>query len=81
MKLIMLAAVSAAFLMSSAAVASAATEKKEEKMRCKRVTETGSLAKVSRVCRTEREWRAIREQAQQDTSRAQEGGRMNSSPQ
>ena len=38
-----------------------------EKVRCKRQLETGSLAKVTKICRTEREWRAISDASKRET--------------
>jgi hypothetical protein len=32
-----------------------------EKTRCKRIPETGSNVRAQKICRTEAEWRAIRE--------------------
>lgn len=38
-----------------------------DKVRCKRHLETGSLAKVTKICRTEREWRAISDASKRET--------------
>ncbi|MFC0685702.1 hypothetical protein [Novosphingobium clariflavum] len=35
-------------------------------VRCKQLTETGSLVVKKRICKTNAEWRAIREQQSQD---------------
>jgi Spy/CpxP family protein refolding chaperone len=39
---------------------------KGEKVRCKRIGETGSHAKIKKVCRTERQWQQIRDDAKRD---------------
>ena len=38
-----------------------------DKVRCKRLAETGSLAKVTKICRTERQWREIRDAGRNET--------------
>ena len=37
-----------------------------EKMRCKRVGETGSNVRHQKVCRTEREWKMLRDKGRQE---------------
>ena len=59
-----------AALLAPAALAAAEPSKAEDpldKVRCKRQTETGSLAKVTKICRTERQWRAISEGSKRET--------------
>jgi hypothetical protein len=72
----------AALTLSSGAVAEAdGTSPKTgttEKVRCKRIGETGSLAKVTKVCRTDREWRQLREEAQREGDTLQQNARINS---
>ena len=37
-----------------------------QKMRCKRIGETGSNVRHQKVCRTEREWKMIRDKGRQE---------------
>ena len=48
----------------------------EDKVLCKRTATTGSLARVKKDCRTAREWREQREQAQRDGNSLQENAHI-----
>jgi hypothetical protein len=39
-----------------------------EKMRCKRIPETGSNVRAQKICRTEREWNMIRDKGRKEAS-------------
>ena len=64
----------AAALLSAPALASAEAGKPSdpaEKVRCKRQAETGSFAKVTKICRTEKQWRALRDASKEETRELQ----------
>jgi D-alanine-D-alanine ligase-like ATP-grasp enzyme len=50
---------------------------KLDKVRCKRVAETGYLAKAKKICHTEREWQEIRDAAKRETRQLQEAAGSN----
>jgi hypothetical protein len=77
MKTLMIAAL---LLVSSGAIAETGKTPKApgDKVQCKRVAHTGSLARVTKVCRTERDWRVLRENAQRDGDSLQQNARINS---
>jgi hypothetical protein len=78
MKTLMIAAL--LLVSSGAAAQTVKTSQKApgDKMQCKRVAHTGSLARVTKVCRTERDWRVLRENAQRDGDSLQQNARINS---
>jgi hypothetical protein len=79
-----------AFMMSIAAVAAqaapvapaAATARAavspDDKIRCKRYTETGSLAHVVKECHTARDWREIEANARRNVTRYVDDGAIHS---
>lgn len=54
---------------TDAAATAAAPIDPLDKIRCVRQTVTGSLARVEKVCHTEREWRRIRGDAEEEARR------------
>lgn len=60
------------------AVAAQAPVAPADKIRCKRYTETGSLAHVTKECHTEKEWHDIAESARRNTTQFMDNGAIHS---
>ena len=57
------------FLSAAAAVATPTLADPGDQMKCKRESVTGSLMETRKVCHTEREWRTIRNGAEDEARR------------
>lgn len=61
-----LAAAALVILPAVALAEGGATATAEDKVKCKRIAETGSMARFQKICRTEKEWRRIKEQQRKE---------------
>ena len=62
---------------ATAAPAVPATADPLEKVKCVREQVTGSLVSSRKICHTEREWRRISDDAQNESRRIMQPGRLN----
>jgi hypothetical protein len=61
-----LAAAALVILPAVAVAEGGTTAAAEDKVKCKKVAETGSMARFQKICRTEKEWRRIKEQQRKE---------------
>jgi hypothetical protein len=65
-------------VLAAAEATAAAPAQPQEKLVCKREPVTGSLARMRKICKTERQWRGAEEDAQRESQGMQDRGLINS---